>query len=54
MFDPYYLQQLAIGLSLGMTYALMAIGFTLIFGVLNVVNFTMARSTRWVPSPGSC
>ncbi|CUA84467.1 Branched-chain amino acid ABC-type transport system, permease component [Chelatococcus sambhunathii] len=35
----YYLQQLAIGLSLGMVYALMAIGFTLIFGVLNVVNF---------------
>jgi len=35
----YYLQQLVIGLSLGMTYALMAIGFTLIFGVLNVVNF---------------
>lgn len=39
MIDPYYLQQLVIGLSLGMTYALMAIGFTLIFGVLNVVNF---------------
>ncbi|MBU2867550.1 branched-chain amino acid ABC transporter permease [Pacificibacter marinus] len=39
MFDPYILQQLAIGLSLGMIYALMAIGFTLIFGVLNVVNF---------------
>jgi branched-chain amino acid transport system permease protein len=37
--DPYYLQQLTIGLSLGMIYALMAIGFTLIFGVLNVVNF---------------
>ncbi|HUN11458.1 MAG TPA: branched-chain amino acid ABC transporter permease [Rhabdaerophilum sp.] len=35
----YYLQQLAIGLSVGMVYALMAIGFTLIFGVLNVVNF---------------
>jgi branched-chain amino acid transport system permease protein len=35
----YILQQLAIGLSLGMVYALMAIGFTLIFGVLNVVNF---------------
>ncbi len=35
----YILQQLAIGLSLGMIYALMAIGFTLIFGVLNVVNF---------------
>ena len=39
MLDPYYLQQLLIGLSLGVTYALMAIGFTLIFGVLNVVNF---------------
>lgn len=39
MLDPYYLQQLAIGLSQGVTYALMAIGFTLIFGVLNVVNF---------------
>ena len=33
------LQQLAIGLSQGVIYALMAIGFTLIFGVLNVVNF---------------
>lgn len=39
MLDPYFLQQLAIGISLGMIYALMAIGFTLIFGVLNVVNF---------------
>ena len=39
MLDPYYLQQLAIGLSQGVIYALMAIGFTLIFGVLNVVNF---------------
>ncbi len=39
MIDPYYLQQLAIGLSQGVIYALMAIGFTLIFGVLNVVNF---------------
>ena len=35
----YYLQQLVIGISLGMVYALVAIGFTLIFGVLNVVNF---------------
>ncbi len=39
MLDPYYLQQFTIGISLGMVYALMAIGFTLIFGVLNVVNF---------------
>lgn len=32
-------QQVANGLSIGLVYALMAIGFTLIFGVLNVVNF---------------
>lgn len=37
--DPFLLQQLINGLSLGLVYALMAIGFTLIFGVLNVVNF---------------
>lgn len=37
--DSYYFQQLVIGLSQGMTYALVAIGFTLIFGVLNAVNF---------------
>ena len=35
----FYLQQTVIGLSVGLTYALIAIGFTLIFGVLNVVNF---------------
>jgi len=37
--DLYYVQQLVIGLSQGMIYALVAIGFTLIFGVLNAVNF---------------
>lgn len=40
MFDAFLVQQLANGLSLGLVYALMAIGFTLIFGVLNVVNFS--------------
>lgn len=33
------LQQVVNGLSIGLVYALVAIGFTLIFGVLNVVNF---------------
>lgn len=33
------LQQLVNGLGLGFVYALIAIGLTLIFGVLNVVNF---------------
>ena len=39
MFDTFFIQQLVNGLSVGFIYALMAIGFTLIFGVLNVVNF---------------
>jgi branched-chain amino acid transport system permease protein len=38
-FDVYFVQQIINGLSVGMVYALVAIGFTLIFGVLNVVNF---------------
>src|ERR1017187_10936861 len=38
MFDIYFVQQIVNGLSVGLVYALMAIGFTLIFGVLNVVN----------------
>jgi branched-chain amino acid transport system permease protein len=33
------LQQLVNGLSAGMTYALVALGLTLIFGVLHVINF---------------
>ncbi|WP_027183736.1 branched-chain amino acid ABC transporter permease [Desulfovibrio inopinatus] len=37
--DTYFLMQVINGLSVGMVYALIAIGFTLIFGVLNVVNF---------------
>jgi branched-chain amino acid transport system permease protein len=39
MLDIYFVQQIVNGLSIGLVYALMAIGFTLIFGVLNVVNF---------------
>ena len=39
MFDVFFLQQIINGLSVGLVYALVAIGFTLIFGVLNVVNF---------------
>jgi branched-chain amino acid transport system permease protein len=39
MLDIYFVQQIINGLSVGLVYALMAIGFTLIFEVLNVVNF---------------
>ncbi|HVZ09900.1 branched-chain amino acid ABC transporter permease [Rhodopila sp.] len=34
-----FLQAVIIGLSLGAQYALLALGFTLIFGILGVVNF---------------
>jgi branched-chain amino acid transport system permease protein len=37
--DAVLLQGIVNGLSLGLCYALIAIGFTLIFGVLNAVNF---------------
>jgi len=37
--DLFIIGQLAIGLSVGMTYAIVAIGFTLIYRVLNAVNF---------------
>jgi branched-chain amino acid transport system permease protein len=37
--DAFFLKQIVNGLSVGMIYALIAIGFTLTFGVLNVVNF---------------
>ncbi len=39
VFDVYFVQQIINGFSVGLVYALVAIGFTLIFGVLNVVNF---------------
>lgn len=39
MIDSFLLGQWAIGLSVGMTYAVVAIGFTLIYRVLTAVNF---------------
>jgi branched-chain amino acid transport system permease protein len=37
---PEFLQAAVIGVSLGAQYALLALGFTLIFGILGVVNFS--------------
>jgi branched-chain amino acid transport system permease protein len=39
MVDPFILGQLAIGVSIGMNYAIVAIGLTLIYRVLLAVNF---------------
>src|SRR5438105_15207897 len=39
MIDPVLLQQVINGLSLGAMYALLALGFTLVYGILEVINF---------------
>ena len=40
--------QLMTGIALGAVYALLAIGLSLIFGMLTVVNLRMARFSWWV------
>ena len=37
--DPVLLQQIINGLSLGAMYALLALGFTLVYGILELINF---------------
>src|SRR5579863_1207407 len=37
--DPVILQQVINGLSLGAMYALLALGFTLVYGILELINF---------------
>lgn len=40
MFNLYhYLQQLVNGLSVGSTYALIAIGYTMVYGIIGMINF---------------
>ena len=39
MFDPVVYQQLVNGLSLGMMYALLALGFTMVYGIIELINF---------------
>ncbi len=41
------LQQFVNGLSLGAVYAVFAIGFTLIFGVMNVLNLSQGAVFMW-------
>ncbi|WP_369599912.1 high-affinity branched-chain amino acid ABC transporter permease LivH [Hahella sp. SMD15-11] len=39
-FDPYYFaQQLLNGLTVGSTYALIAIGYTMVYGIIGMINF---------------
>src|SRR5271168_4219400 len=39
-FDSVLLQQVINGLSLGAMYALLALGFTLVYGILELINFS--------------
>ena len=39
-----FLQQLVNGLTLGSLYAVLAIGLTLVFGVLNIINMAHGGS----------
>lgn len=40
-------QQILNGIMIGSTYALIAIGFTLIFGILNVLNLSQTEMVTW-------
>ena len=35
----HYLQQLVNGLTIGSTYALIAIGYTMVYGIIGMINF---------------
>ena len=45
----YFIQQLVTGLAVGGTYALVALGFVLIFGVLNMLNIAHAQTLMLAP-----
>ena len=40
------LQQLINGLSLGALYALIAVGYTVVYGIIQLINFAHARRVR--------
>ncbi len=42
---PQFTQQLVNGLSLGAIYALIAIGYTMVYGIIGMINFAHAKST---------
>ena len=46
MIDTFVLSQLAIGVSVGMTYSIVAIGLTLIYRVLSAVNFARGEASH--------
>ncbi len=53
----HYLQQLVNGLTIGSTYALIAIGYTMVYGIIGMINFAhgevymIARTSPSSPLP---
>ena len=45
----FFIQQIVSGMSVGSTYALVALGFVLIFGVLNILNIAHAQTIMITP-----
>lgn len=39
----YFLQQMFNGVTLGSTYALIAIGYTMVYGIIGMINFCPRR-----------
>src|ERR1035437_8765066 len=39
MDEPMFLQQLINGIALGSTYALIALGYTMVYGIITLINF---------------
>jgi uncharacterized membrane protein YecN with MAPEG domain len=48
------IQNVVDGLGRGSTYALFALGISLMFGVMHLVNFAQASSSRWRRATYSC
>ena len=38
----YFIQQLINGLTIGSTYALIAIGYTMVYGIIGMINFALS------------
>ena len=44
----HFFQQLVNGLTIGSTYALIAIGYTMVYGIIGMINFCLLYTS---PSP---
>ena len=47
-FMQQFVQQLINGISLGSIYALVALGYTMIYGIIKLINFAHGVFTCWV------